>query len=179
MTEQQALRFFLPILIVLPLLYFRMRKMSKSQPLKLNRLWIRPALFLIITAAVLLAPPPPNHPERHLVSSDWVWLFLAAVPGAMGGWYWGRTMAIEVHPDNGTLMVRGGQAAVLVMGVLILFRLFLRTGLTVEAQALHLNVLLVSDASIVFSAFLFTLRSVEMYVRAKRVMGQNGATARS
>ena len=48
MTQQQTLQLFLPILILLPVLYFRMRRMSKSQPLKLGRLWIRPAIILKI-----------------------------------------------------------------------------------------------------------------------------------
>jgi len=45
----------------------------------------------------------------------------------------------------------------------------------VEAQAWHLNMLLVSDASIVFTALLFSLRSVEMYFRARRVMALKGS----
>jgi hypothetical protein len=170
MTQQQAIQFFLPILIILPVFYFRMRKMARAQPLKLERMWIRPAIFLAITVLVLLAPPPASHPERVLVALDWAWLGLAGVLGAVAGWQWGRTMAIDVHPEDGTLMVRGGQAAIMVLVVLILFRLGLRAGLSVEAKAWHLNMLLVSDASIVFSALLFTLRSVEMYLRARRVM---------
>jgi hypothetical protein len=67
-------------------------------------------------------------------------------------------------------MVTGGQAAILVLVVLILFRLGLRTGLAVEGRAWHLDALLISDALIVFTAALFTLRSAEMYLRAKRVM---------
>ena len=42
--------------------------------------------------------------------SDLPWLGLAAVLGAAAGWQWGRTMAIEMHPENGTLMASGGQA---------------------------------------------------------------------
>ena len=61
-------------------------------------------------------------------------------------------MAIEVHPEDGTLMVTGGQAAMLVLVVLILLRLGLRTGLAVEGTAWHLDALLISDASIVFTA---------------------------
>ena len=170
MTQQQAFQYFLPILIILPVLYFRMRKMARAQPLKLDRLWIRPALFLVVTALVLLAPPPPHHPERVLVALDFAWLALAAGLGAVAGWHWGRTMTIDVHPENGTLMVKGGQAALVVLVVLILFRMGLRAGLSVEAKAWHINILLVSDASIVFTAFLFSLRSAEMYLRAKRVM---------
>ena len=100
----------------------------------------------------------------------WALLVPAAALGAAAGWYWGRTMAIEVHPEDGTLMVKGGQAAILVLLLLVLFRTGLRTGLEVEKQALHLDMLLVSDVSIVFTALLFTVRSVEMYIRARRVM---------
>jgi hypothetical protein len=170
MTQQQALQYFLPILILVPVLYFRMRKMARAQPLKLDRLWIRPAIFLAITGLVLLAPPPPHHPERVLAAMDFAWLALAGLLGAVAGWQWGRTMAIDVHPEDGTLMVKGGQAAMVALLVLILFRMGLRAGLSVEAQAWHINMLLVSDASIVFTALLFSLRSVEMYLRARRVL---------
>ncbi|HKU54050.1 MAG TPA: hypothetical protein VJP60_01700 [Rhizomicrobium sp.] len=175
MTQQQTLQLFLPILIVLPILYFRMRKMTKTQPLKLGRLWIRPAFILLAVVMVLFLPQPGTHAVRHFLAQDWAWLGLAAGLGGIGGWYWGRTMAIEVHPQDGTLMVKGGQAAMLVLIVLILFRMGLKTGLDVEGRAWHLDALLISDALIVFSAALFTLRSIEMYIRARRVMAGGAA----
>jgi hypothetical protein len=170
MTQHQLIQFFLPVLILLPVLYLRMRRMSKPRPLKLGRLWIRPAIILL-AAGLIVFLPQPHQAVRHFAALDWIWLTLAAGLGAIGGWQWGRTMAIEVHPEDGTLMVKGGAAAILVMGVLILFRMALRTGLAVEGKAMHLDVLLISDALIVFTAMLFTLRAVEMYVRAHRVMG--------
>lgn len=172
MTQQQALQYFLPVLIILPVLYRRMRKMTKAQPLKLGRLWIRPAIILLVAGLIVFLPQPGQHTVRHFLAQDWAWLAVAAVLGGVAGWHWGRTMAIEVHPHDGTLVVKGGMAAVLVMGVLILFRMVLRTGLRMEASSWHLDMVLISDASIVFSAFLFSLRAVEMYLRAKRVMGQ-------
>jgi hypothetical protein len=176
MTQQQALQYFLPILIILPVLYLRLRRMTKAQPLKLGRLWIRPAIILLAAGLVVFLPQPGQHAVRHFLASDWAWLALAAGLGGVAGWYWGRTMAIEVHPEDGTLMVKGGQAAILVMAVLILFRMGLRTGLRLEASAWHLDMVLISDASIVFSAFLFSLRAVEMYLRACQVMGQKKGT---
>jgi len=170
MTQQQALQYFLPVLIILPLLYRRMRKMTKAQPLKLGRLWIRPAFILLAAGLVVFLPQPGQHTVRHFLAQDWAWLAVAAGLGGIAGWYWGRTMAIEVHPEDGTLMVKGGQAAILVLVVLILVRLGLRTGLRMEASAWHLDMVLISDALIVFSAALFTLRSVEMFIRARRVM---------
>ena len=172
MTQEQALRFFLPLLIILPVLYLRTRKMTKARPLKLGRLWIRPAIIMAAAVLIVFLPQPGQHAVRHFLAQDWAWLALAASLGGVAGWHWGRTMAIEVHPEDGTLMVKGGMAAVLVLGVLILFRMGLRTGLGMEARAWHLDMLLISDASIVFSAFLFTLRAVEMYLRAQRVMGE-------
>jgi len=171
MTQQQTLQLFLPILILLPVLYFRLRKMTRAQPLKLGGLWIRPALILAVAALAVLAPQPGQHAVRHFLAQDWAWLGLAAGLGGIAGWYWGSTMAIEVHPENGTLMVTGGQAAILVLVVLILFRLGLRTGVEIEGRAWHLDVLLISDGLIVFTAALFTVRAAEMYLRAKRVMG--------
>jgi hypothetical protein len=171
MTQQQMLQ-FLPILIILPVLYLRMRKMTKVQPLKLGRLWMRPAFILLAAGLVVFLPQPGQHTVRHFLAQDWAWLAVAAGLGGIAGWHWGRTMAIEVHPQDGTLMVKGGQAAILVLVVLILVRLGLRTGLRMEASAWHLDMVLISDALIVFSAALFTLRAAEMYLRARRVMDQ-------
>jgi hypothetical protein len=176
MTQQQALQYFLPVLIILPILYRRMRRMTKAQPLKLGRLWIRPAFILLAAGLVVFLPQPGQHTVRHFVAMDWAWLALAAGLGGAAGWQWGRTMAIEVHPEDGTLMVKGGFAAILVMGVLILFRMGLRTGLRMEASAWHLDMVLISDASIAFSAFLFTFRAIEMFLRAQRVMGLKKGT---
>jgi hypothetical protein len=173
MTQQQLIQTFLPILILLPVLYLRMRRMAGTRPLKLNRLWIQPAIILAVVVLALLAPQPGHHAVRHFVAVDWAWLALAAALGAVGGWYWGRTMAIEVHPEDGTLMVTGGQAAILVLVVLVLIKLGLNTGLAVEGKALHLDALLISDAAIVFTASLFTVRAVEMYIRARRIMARS------
>lgn len=162
------------ILVLLPLLYRRMRRLSRGMPLKLNRLWIRPAMIVAACALVLFAPQPHTHTARILTAPEWAWMALAGMLGAAAGWQMGRTMAIEVHPEDGTLMVKGGQAAMLVIVVLILLRLGLRAGLSLEAQAWHLDAVLISDASIIFAAALFTVRSVEMYLRARRVMGRAG-----
>jgi len=174
MTQQQLLQYFLPILIIVPVLFFRMRRMARAQPLKLDRLWIRPAIFLAITALVLLMPPP-HQAGQVLAVMDFAWLALAGAMGAAAGWQMGRTMTIDVHPEDGTLIVKSSQAAMLVLAILILFRLGLRDGLSIEAKAWHINMLLVSDASIVFIALLYAARNAEMYLRGRRVMALKAA----
>ena len=99
-------------------------------------------------------------------------LLCCMVKRAVAGWYSARSMKIEVHPEDGTLMVQGGQAAVLIMLALILGRSSLNTGMRLEGEAWQLDVLLITDALIVFTAALFVARSVEMFIRARRVMAR-------
>jgi len=160
--QASALSYAVPLVILVPLLYRRLRRMLKPQPLKLNRLWIRPAIILFAGIAVLAGAPPPL--------ADLPWFALASILGAAAGWQWGRLMAIHVDPENGTLMTRGSLAALIVIVLLIVVRVGLRALLTVQGAAWHLDAVLITDGLIVFSAFLFGVRGLEMYLRARRVM---------
>jgi hypothetical protein len=168
-AQPNPLSYVIPVLIILPLLYFRLRKMMRPQPLKLNRLWIRPAIILVLGIAALGAALPP--------AADLPWFVLAAATGAGLGWQWGRLMAIHVDPEKGTLMTRGSQAALIVMVLLIVARIGLRAGLNAEAAAWHLDAVLITDGFIIFSAFLFGVRGLEMYLRARRVLATGPAVS--
>jgi Protein of unknown function (DUF1453) len=172
-ANAQLLRFILPFVIVVPLLYFRMRKMTRPQPLKLGLLWLRPALVLLGCGLVLFGPDPQTHQIPHILPLEWAGLAVAAAIGAAAGWHYGKITAIEVHPENGTLMARGGMAAILVILALLVLKMGLKPLLLAEGGGLHLDVLLITDALIVFSAALFTVRALEMYLRAKKVMSEH------
>src|SRR3954470_3847522 len=128
----QSLITLIIVVALLPLLYFRMRKMMRPQPLKLGRMWIRPAILVAVAALALFAPQPGTHQVAHLTSVQWSWLALAALIGGVAGWRWGQTMVIDVHPEDGTLMTKGNVAAMMVLVVLILFKLGLRPFLAYE-----------------------------------------------
>ena len=49
----------------------------------------------------------------------------------------------------------------------------MRAGAGYEAQAWHLDVGLIFEGLITFSAALFTVRSLEMYLRAKKVLSEH------
>jgi hypothetical protein len=160
---------FLPFLIVIPLILWRMRRMTARRRLKLGMLWIRPALLLLVCAVVLFLPQP-GLPVHHFVPMDVVVLAPAIALGVIGGWYLGRTMTVDVHPEDGTLMQQTSPIGLLVILGLVGLRFALRYEARVEAQAWHLDVPLIFDALVVFSATLFTVRSLEIYLRAKKVM---------
>lgn len=162
MPHADALRYVIPVLIIVPVLYLRLRKLMRPQPLKLNRLWIRPAIILLAGIGVLVGAPPPL--------ADLPWFVIAAGAGTAAGWQWGRLMAIHVDPDKGTLMTRGSQAALLVIVLLLAARIGLGALLKFQGAAWHLDAVLITDELIVFSAFLFGVRGLEMYLRARRVL---------
>jgi len=162
---------FLPFLIILPVLYFRLRRMAKTRALKLGQLWIRPAIIIAVAALVVLMPARDAKP---LEAADVPWLVLAAALGAAAGWQWGRITQLHLHPENGTLMQNGSVAGMMVFLMLLLLRLGLRAGLGLEAGAWHINMLLVTDASIIFSVLLFAVQSLEIYLRARRIMALAG-----
>ena len=159
-----SLSIVIPILIILPVLCFRLTRMMKPQRLKLRSLWIRPAIILLVGFGVVGAAPPP--------ARDWFWFALAALLGGVLGWQWGKQMAIHVDPENGTLMTRGSQAALIMMGLLIVVRIGLRAGIRMESAALHLDATMITDLFIVFAATLFGLRGLEMFLRARQVLAQ-------
>jgi hypothetical protein len=169
MNRQQIIQLVLPLVVVAVVIAFRWRRISRAQPLLWRYLWVRPAIFVVIAALIMASAPP--------LAQDLPWLFLAVVLGGAAGWLWGRAMAIEMHPENGTLLVKGGAAAMLVLVALIVLRLGLRAGLQMEAAAWHIDILLITDISLVFSVALFGMRALEMYLRARRVMANAGPVA--
>jgi hypothetical protein len=160
--DPHTLSIVIPVLVILPVLYFRLNKMLRPQRLKLRSLLIRPALMIFAAGALLTASPP------QLGDAPW---FAAAVLLAIGGgWYWGKLTQLHVHPEDGTLMSSGSMAGMIVLALLVVLRLGMRAGAGMEAAALHVDVTLLADVSIVFSALLFSVRGLEIYLRAQRMM---------
>ena len=105
MTQQQLLRLFLPILIVVPVLYFRMRRMSRAQPLKLDRLWVRPALFLAVAAVGAAGADAAQPSGAGAGAAGFAWLALAGGAGrrgrlAVGPHHGHRCPSRKRHPDG-------------------------------------------------------------------------------
>jgi hypothetical protein len=160
--DPRTLQFVIPILIILPILYFRMRGSMKPQPLKPQSLLVRPAIIVVIAGLVLAASPPQL--------ADLFWFALAALLGAAGGWQWGKTTRLELHPENGTVISTGSQAGMVVLVALVLFRYGIRAGIGMEREAMHLDVAMITDISIIFSALLFSARGLEIYLRARKLL---------
>jgi hypothetical protein len=80
----QMLQYILPLVLIAVVVALRARKLSRKQPLKLGRLWIRP-VFLLAACILVLAIPQPGAAPRHFALLDWAVLALAAGIGGIGG----------------------------------------------------------------------------------------------
>ena len=172
-TSPSILQYILPLLIIVPILAFRWQRLSRKRRLKLGLLWLRPASVVLVCIAAVALPRflhVPGQPVRSFEVTDLAVIALAIALGSVGGWYMGRTMKIDVHPEDGTLMVQSSPVGLLVILGLVVLRMGVRAGAGYEAQAWHLNIGLIFEGLITFSAALFTARSLEMYLRAKKVM---------
>lgn len=141
----------------------RWRRMSRVRPLKLERLWVFPALYAAVAAYMFVAHPP------HGLA--WLFCIAALVAGAALGWQRGKTMRITVDAESHTLNQSASPAAVLFILALILFRSATRMMLTGD-NALHLNAWAVTDMLIALALGLFTAQRLEMYLRAKRLLDE-------
>lgn len=149
----------------------RWRRMARVQPLRLERLWIFPAILLAVTVALFWTQPPVG----------WAWAFCAGALtlGALLGWQRGRLMTITVDPVTHALNQRASPAAILFLVALIVARQGAR-GLA-EGGGFHLDPVAVTDVLLAFALGLFVTTRVEMYLRgrallaAARARGDQGA----
>jgi hypothetical protein len=149
-------------LIFLVVLFFRLRRMRRTQRLRLERLWIVPAIFLGLTVLTFSQTPPHG--------TGWLWVALALVLGGAAGWQRGRAMRITLDPETHELNQAASPAAFLLLLGLIGVRIGLRSIAAIEGEAWHLDAALVTDAVIALALGLFSVQRLEMYIRGRRLL---------
>lgn len=152
--------------VIMVVLALRWRRMSQVRPLKLENLWVFPALYAVLAAYMYWTHPP----------QGWAWAFcvVALAAGSALGWQRGKMMRITVDPETHMLNQSASPAAILFIVALILARSGARMALTSGAgdTVLHLNAIAVTDMLIAFGLGLFALQRYEMWLRARRLLDE-------
>ena len=91
-AQASWISFAITILVVLVVLGLRMRRMSRERPLKIEQMWIIPALYLGVAGFMFWRFPP--------AGLMWVAVLVALGVGAALGWQRGRLMHIAVNPQR-------------------------------------------------------------------------------
>ncbi len=149
-------------IVILGLLALRWRRMGRDRPLKVDQLWVLPAIYLAIVVILLVQTPPDE--------AGWLWCVAALVVGAVIGWYRGRMITISVDPATQALRQRASPAAMIFLIVLVGARVFLRSVVTDEAQSWHVSAATIVDAFLTLALGVIAVQRLEMFLRARRVM---------
>ncbi|BCA62204.1 hypothetical protein HMP09_1438 [Sphingomonas sp. HMP9] len=139
----------------------RWRRMSVVKPLKLERLWVFPAIYAAAAVYMLTMYPPQG--------LAWLFCSIALAMGAALGWQRGKMMRITVDPDSHALNIASSPAAVLFLVAIVAVRTGARAVIG-DGQALHLDAFAVTDMLVALGLGLFTTQRIEMYLRAKRLL---------
>jgi hypothetical protein len=153
-------QYAIPLGVFAVIFALRARRMTRMRPLKIEQLWIVPALYLLLVVGTFIATPPS--------ATGWGVSLLALVIGGALGWQRGRMMAIHVDPETHALSQKGSAMAILFLFAIIAIKIAAQG----EGKALHFDVALVTDAALALALGMFAMTRLEMYLRAKRLLAE-------
>ncbi len=160
-VHQSWITYAISMVVIILVLAFRMRRMGKMRPLKLETLWVVPVLYLAIAALMFFQLPP----------TGWVAVASAIglLLGAAFGWQRGKMMQIHVDPETHALNQVASPAAMVFLIGLIVVRMGAKTIVGAES---NVSPAMLTDPLIAFALGMFTLQRVEMYLRARRLLDE-------
>jgi hypothetical protein len=162
--QPNLLSTLIPLVVIAIVLLFRYRALGKARRLRLERLWIIPALYL--TLAILMFAQMTPH------GLGWLWAALSLMAGAAIGWQRGRAMRISVDPETHALNQTSSPLAMLLLLGLIAVRTGLRTMADFGGASWHLDAVLITDCLVALALGLLTVQRLEMYLRGSRLLAE-------
>jgi hypothetical protein len=142
---------------------------TRERQLKIERLWIPPAVILALTAVTFASQPPP---DLAMLALDAAALGL----GALGGWWRGRLTRITVDPATHELTSKNSAVGMLLILGVFAARYALRSYGAETAGLLHVSVLAVTEALMLLAVGLVCAQRLEIALRATRLLNDARAS---
>ena len=164
-SPQGWLSYAIPAIVILVVLALRFRGMRRERPLRIERLWIVPALYCVMAGLTFWNMPPSS-------LAIWMWCGVALVAGAGIGWWRGKMMRISVDPESHAIRQQGSAAAMLLILALIVIRSAARNADQLGIPGVHVDVMAMTDVLIALALGLLTAQRLEMFLRARRLLAE-------
>jgi hypothetical protein len=146
-------------------LIFRVRSVNQARPLRVERLWIIPAIYLLLAVLAFATTPPSG--------AGWAACAVALVIGAGLGWQRGRLMRIDVDPETHAVTTVQSPAAMLFIVILIAIRSGMRGAAQSGAMgSFHVSPATLTDVLVAFALGLLGVQRLEMFLRARRLLAE-------
>lgn len=157
-------QYAIPGMIILTVLFFRLRSVGKARRLRLERLWIMPAFYAAIVGFVFWSAPPHG--------MTWLWCLVALGVGAGLGWWRGKLMRVAVDPETHELSQTVSPAALLFIVALIAIRSASRAMAIEMAGPGHGGLMAATDILMAFALGFIAFQRVEIFLRARRMLAE-------
>jgi len=139
---------------------------SRPRKLKIERLWVTPAIYLILMASALAEAPPPLTPVSFAI------LVGAFAIGAAIGWQRARFTQIHIHPETHDLTSRSSPIGILFTFAILVVRYAARDLLAGNAKLLHLPIVAITDGFLLLVIGMLTTQRLEVWQRASRMLAE-------
>ena len=157
--------------VVVALVLFRVARSRVARPMNIDLLWITPAIMLAfggVGSWAMLNFPHPANPGLK----DFAIMAAVLLAGAAIGWWRGRFMRIEVHPETHQVMVQASVMAILVLVGLFAVRMGLRSVFLGDADPRSPAAALLNVDFILVAIGILSVARMEMWLRAKRLLNE-------
>lgn len=168
--QKELFSYLFPVL-VMGIVVWRMAGRAKGQPLKPSRLWIRPAMLCVFLALAFLRPP-----AITLLS---IGIFAAAAVLGVGlGYLLARHQHLTLDPATGTITSKMSPVGIALFVMLFAgryaFRTFIQGGDAPDKLMAHSDqVMMWTDASLIFILALVSAQAWEIWRRAKPLLAEH------
>jgi len=154
---------FMPYLFALPLVALVLWRNLRGRRLRLETIWLFPAILIAACVWALLQSPPP---AMGLLAG----MAAALALGVGLGWIRGRMMRLSVDPETHLVTAQASPVAVVFILVLLVLRFGGRVMLQESAPALHLGLMQISDLFLLFAVGVVCAQRAEMGLRCWKMI---------
>ncbi|MGD0189189.1 MAG: CcdC protein domain-containing protein [Rhizomicrobium sp.] len=152
---------YLAVLLAVALFARRLIRSQSPRAVRTSRLWIFPAILLVLTGVTLVTGPRP--PLIALAA-----FVAAACAGGALGWFRVHTLEFSVDPESGAVMSKSTPFGAFLIVGLLLFRYALRY-FEAELGIRGPQLLLWTEGLLLFLAAMMVAQSIHTWVQARRL----------
>jgi len=136
---------------------------SRARTLKIERLWISPAIIMLMAILAFSHNPPPGPIGLALDIG-------AVALGALLGWWRGRASTFTVDPETHVVTSRVSPFGMLLILGIFGLRYLLRGALSGEASVLHVTAAEATDSFLLLAVGVVSAQRLEWWIRARKMI---------
>jgi hypothetical protein len=162
-SDGSITRYLLPLGIAVVIIIARN---SRPRRLQIERLWVLPAIYMVMMVSALVAAPPPVTPVSIGL------LVLGFLIGAGLGWQRARFTEIRIHPETHDLTSRSSPIGIIFIFAILVLRYGAAGYLRAHPQTLGIPVVAIGEALLVMVVATLSAQRVEIWRRASLMLAE-------